>query len=357
MKHFVYFGTYTATSPKEGHRKEGIYVYEYDPSQGFLTFVSTAQNVENPSFLGIHPSRRFLYAVNELHHGQASAFAVDPNNGALTYLNSQPTDGSAPCYVSFDPEGKWLLVPNYGNGTLAVFPILPDGELGPHSDYVVHKGSGPEHGRQENAHAHSVLFDPSGQFVLAADLGIDQVLIYRLDRERGKLIPHQPAFLKMPAGAGPRHMAFHPDGKILYVANELNSSVTACSWDADQGRLESLQTLSTLPAEFQQWNSAADIHMTADGQFLYVSNRGHHSLAIYKAAPDGTLTALGHAPSGGEWPRNFAILPPGYRILVANEHTDNAVTYRIDSASGRLSPTGSQYRVPKPVCVLPVEFP
>jgi 6-phosphogluconolactonase len=351
MKNFVYFGTYTATSPKEPHRKEGIYVYEYDPVNGFLTFSSAVQDVQNPSFLGIHPSRRFLYAVNELHHGQASAFAVDPTSGVLTYLNSQPTDGSAPCYVSFDPEGKWLLVPNYGNGTLAVFPILPSGELGPHSDYVVHKGSG-----QENAHAHSVLFDPSGRFVLAADLGIDQVLVYTLDRERGKLKPHQPTFLKMPAGAGPRHMAFHPNGKVLYIANELNSTVTTCSWDAVQGKLEAVQTFSTLPADFQQWNSVADIHITAEGRFLYVSNRGHHSLAIFQAAPDGTLTPVGHAPSGGEWPRNFALLPPGDRILVANEHTDNAVTYRIDSASGKLIPTGSQYRVPRPVCVLPVQI-
>ncbi len=262
MKNFIYFGTYTATSSKEPHRKEGIYIFEYDPGQGILTFASTVQDVQNPSFLGIHPSRRYLYAVNELHHGQASAFAIDPASGALTFLNSQPTDGSAPCYVSFDPEGKWLLVPNYGNGTLAVFPILAGGELGPHSDYVVHKGAGPDQGRQENAHAHSVLFDPSGQFVLAADLGIDQVLVYRLDRERGKLAPHQPAYLKMPAGAGPRHMAFHPNGKIIYVANELNSTVTSCNWDETAGKLEAVQTLSTLPAEFTQWNSVADIHIT-----------------------------------------------------------------------------------------------
>jgi len=356
MKHFVYFGTYTATSPKESHRKEGIYVYEYDPSQGFLTFASAAQNVQNPSFLGIHPRKPFLYAVNELHHGQASAFRVDPTSGALTYLNSQPTDGSAPCYLSFDPEGKWLLVSNYGNGTLAVFPIQPNGELGPHSDYIVHKGSGLDTGRQENAHAHSVLFDPTGNYVLAADLGIDQVLIYRLDRDCGKLSPHQPAYLTMPAGSGPRHMAFHPNGRIIYVANELKSTVTACSWDALDGRLEARQTLSTLPADFNQWNSVADIHITPDGKYLYVSNRGHHSLAIFKAGLDGMLTPLGYSPSGGEWPRNFAILPPGDRILVANEHSDNAVTYRIDSASGQLIPTGSQYQVPRPVCVLPVQF-
>ncbi len=251
MKNFVYFGTYTGTSPKEPHRKEGIYVYEYGPGQGTLTFASAAQNVQNPSFLGIHPSRPFLFAVNELNHGQASAFSVDPASGALTYLNSQPTDGSAPCYVSFDPEGNWLLVSNYGNGTLAVFPILPNGELGPHTDYVVHKGTGSDKGRQENAHAHSLRFDPSGRFVLAADLGIDQVLVYKLDRERGKLTPHQPAYLELPVGSGPRHLAFHPNGQVVYVANELNSTITTCSWDALNGKLQDPGNIIDFASRFQ----------------------------------------------------------------------------------------------------------
>jgi 6-phosphogluconolactonase len=355
MTHYIYFGTYTQTS-KDAHRKQGIYIYQApsDPRQP-LTFVSAVEDVLNPSFLALHPGKRFLYAVNELWEGQASAFAVNPDTGALSFLNMQPTGGAHPCYLSFDPSGAWLLVSNYSSGSLSVFPIQPDGRLGPRSDLVEHQGKGPNSKRQERTHAHSIRFDPSGQFALAADLGIDHVLVYRLDLQRGKLVPNDPPAAHMTPGAGPRHLAFHPSGQVLYVANELNSTVTACTWDAEKGSIQPFQALSTLPADFQGENIVADIHLAPSGRFLYVSNRGHQSLAAYHVAADGRLTAAGHVSTGGEWPRNFAILPaaaPGEQdqLLVANQYTNNVVAFHI-SENGLPVPTGQVYEVPLPVCV------
>ena len=356
MKHFIYFGTYTQTPTPGLHRKEGIYIYQYDPISQIATFSSVVENVINPSFLGIHPNKRWFYAVNELMEGQVSAFKVDPASGSLRFLNQQPTDGSAPCYVCIDPSGKWLLIPNYGNGTLAVFPILADGRLGPHTDYIEHRGLGTDPSRQENAHAHSVIFDPTGRFALAADLGIDQILIYRLDAEKGKLIPNTPPFTQLVKGAGPRHMAFNLNGKVMFVANELDSTVTAFHWDAKKGTLTAFQTLSTLPKDFTGKSAVADIHLEPSGHFLYISNRGHNSLAVYKVSEEGALTFIECVSTGGNWPRNFAILPPGNLILAANEHTGNAVTFRIDKETGKPVPTGWEYGVPQPVCVLPVEL-
>ncbi len=352
MNQYIYFGTYTQNWPDRSHRKEGIFIYRYSLSSGLLTFHSSVNDVTNPSFLAMHPNRRAFYCVNE-GEGAVSSFAVDRHSGSLTFLNQVTTGGEAPCYLSLDPEAKWVLVSNYGTGSLAVFPILEDGRLGPYTDLVQHQGSGNT-SRQEGAHAHSIIHDPSGKFVLAADLGIDRVLIYRLDRQSGRLIPNQPESLQLPAGSGPRHMVFHPYRRVFYVANELNSTVVACHWDPDLGALSAFQFLSTLPEEWKGESYVADIHLTPDGANLYVSNRGHHSLTCYKIAEDGSLKLVGHVATGGEWPRNFAIFPDGETLLAANERSDNVVEFKIDANSGLPKATGQVISVPKPVCVLPV---
>lgn len=356
MAQTIYCGTYTHTTPNNPHRKEGIYIYQMDPDSGELTLKSTVNDVKNPSFLAIHPHHHTLYAVNELAESQVSAFRVDPETGELRFINQQSTKGSSACYVSLDITGKFVLVSNYGDGTLAVFPIRDDGGLQPLSDRVIHKGKGTDRSRQENAHAHSILPDPSGNFILAADLGIDQVLVYRLEPSIGKLFPHDPPALNLPSGSGPRHMAFHPNNEFIYIGSELGNTVTACSWDSKYGILDAFQTLPTLPGDFTGTSYVADIHITPDGKFLYVSNRGHHSLAIFQVLDDGSLTISGHASSGGQWPRNFAILPSGERMIVANEHTNNILVFQIDLTSGQLHSTSYEYIVPKPVCILPVSL-
>ncbi len=353
MTHYIYFGTYTQNWPDRTHRPEGIYIYQFDPSSGIFTPHSTVNNVTNPSFLAIHPGRQFFYCVNE-GEGMVSAFSVNRQTGILTYLNQQSTGGSGPCYVSLDPEARWVLVSNFGSGSLAVFPIQQDGQIGPYTHLVKHQGASVDASRQKEAHAHSVIFDPSGRFALAADLGIDRVVVYRFDRENGRLIANQPGWIDVPAGSGPRHMVFHPFRRVFYLANELNSSVVACHWNPDEGILSPFQVLSTLPEDWKGESYVADIHMTPDGANLYVSNRGHHSLACYKITSDGNLTPTGHVPTGGEWPRNFAILPDGETLLAANERSNNVVVFKIDHASGLPVPTGQVISVTKPVCVLPV---
>ena len=357
MNRFIYVGTYTQTGRGLAHRPEAIYQYRFDPADGALALLGAARDTLNPSFLAVHPTRRYLFAANELTEGQVSAFAIQARSGALAYLNSQPTRGAAPCYLTCDPSGRWLLAANYSTGSLTVHPIAADGRLGEMAAFIQHEGAGPDSSRQERPHAHSVRFDPTGRFVLAADLGIDQVLVYRLDESTGMLSLHHPPGARLEAGAGPRHFDFHPGGRFVYIANELNSTVMACAWDGQQGVLEKLQVLSTLPPGFTGENFVADIHLTPDGSFLYVSNRGHHSLAAFSVdRHTGLLNALGQSPSGGEWPRNFAIDPGGTFLVCANQNTDNLVVYRINSSDGSLTPTGPSISAPSPVCVLFVDL-
>lgn len=353
MKRLVYIGTYTQSQPDQSHRAQGIFVYRMDPLEGTLTFLSAVESGANPSFLALHPSRRFLYSVNELSEGAVSAFAIHDGVGQLTPLNRQPTFGSAPCYLTCDPDGKWLLVANYGSGSLTVLPILPDGRIAPPTDLVQHR----DLDEGATAHAHSVIFDPGGRFVLAADLGLDRILVYTLDGERGRLLPNDPPGIETWRGAGPRHLAFHPNAPCLYVANELDSTVTAYGWDGEKGLLSSIQTLSTLPKNFTETNSVADIHIDPPGKFLYVSNRGHDSLAIF-AIDDrcGALNPLGHTSSGGQCPRNFALDPYGQFLLVANQNSDTLVVFRVNPATGQLSPTGEVLSIPSPVCVKIVDL-
>ncbi len=353
MNHFIYIGTYTETWGGKKHRPEGIIQFQFNPKEISVDRIGVTRDTKNPSFLAVHPNRHFMYAVNELEESTLSAFAINPGSGALTFINSQPTNGAATCYVSCDPTGHWLMTASYSSGSLAVFPIAADGSLGAMADLVQHQGSSKDPVRQTHPYAHSIRFDPSGRFVLAADLGLDEVKVYRLDDKTGKLQPNDPPALHVAPGAGPRHFDFSPDGRFVYIDAELNSTVTACTWDSRQGVMAEFQTLPTLPAGFKGQSSVADIHLTPGGDWLYVSNRGHDSLAVYAVdRHSGKLEARGHVHSGGQVPRNFAIDPSGKFLLAANQNTGNLVLFRLDLAQGSPVPTGIEAAVPSPVFVL-----
>ncbi len=358
---FIYVGTYT--EPAQKGKAEGISVYQIDPSSGALAKVRTIAGIANPSFLAFDPTHRFLYAVNETESfdgqpgGGVSAFAVDAGAGNLTLLNTQPTYGTFPAHLIVDPTGAYVLAANYGSGNLAVYPIGPDGALGAVTDVVQNTGSGPNRARQEGAHAHMIDFDLSGRYALLVDLGIDKTLVYTLNTATGKLNPHtingQQVSASSAPGAGPRHIAFHPTNRYAYVINELGSTIDVFAWGDIAGTLTALQTISTLPAGFTGESTTAEIVVHPSGNFLYGSNRGHDSIAIFAIDPStGKLTALGHEPTQGKSPRNFAIDPTGTFLLAANQYSDTVVTFRIDPATGKLTPTGAVAPIPTPICLL-----
>ena len=350
---YVYVGAYT-----RGGRADGINAFRLDGASGALSPAGPATPADNPSFLALHPGRPLLYAVHETPPDDGagpgvSAFRVDPAGGALTLLNRQPSHGTSPCYVSLDPAGRFVLVANYGDGKLSVFPVQADGSLGDASDVVQHEGSGPDPRRQQGPHAHSVQFDPGGRFVLACDLGIDRVLVYRLTDD-GKLVPNDPPAVATPPGGGPRHLAFSPDGRFAYVNDEISSALNVLAYDAERGTLELLQTVSTLPAGVAvPRNSTAQVKVHPSGRAVYVSNRGHDSLALFEVQEgSGTVTAAGHQPTGGRTPRNFNLDPTGRVLIAANQDGDSLVAFGADASSGRLTPTGQVTATPAPVCVL-----
>ena len=349
----VYVGTYSRKGSK------GIYIYRMDAATGTLTPVGTASEATNPSFLAVDPACRHLYAVNETGEfdgqpgGGISAFAIDAKTGALTYINSQRTHGGAPCHASVDRSGRYVYAANYMGGNAAAFPIRADGGLEPASDVVQHTGSGPNERRQRGPHAHSINLDPANRFAFVADLGIDKVMAYDLDLDGGTLPPAAVPFTEVEAGAGPRHLAFHPNGKFAYLITEMGSTIVAYAYDAAQGIFTELQTVPALPEDFDGRSTCADIHVTPGGKYVYGSNRGHDSLVCYAIdTKTGLLTYVGHTSTGGKTPRNFAIDPSGTFLFAANQDTDNIVTFRIDDATGALTPTGQVIDVPMPVCVL-----
>jgi 6-phosphogluconolactonase len=348
---WVFIGTYTSG------KSEGIYRSQLDLKSGELTPPELAAKVENPSFLAVHPGGHLLYAAGELNNfegkpgGAVSAFSIDPKTGGLTLLNQQSSRGSGPCHLVVDPSGKNVLVANYGGGSVAVLPIGGDGRLQPASSFIQHEGKGTDPRRQEGPHAHSINVDQNGKHAVVADLGLDKLLVYHFNAETGELSPNDPPSTPVAAGAGPRHFAFHPSGRFAYVINEMHSTVTAFDYDAKQGRLIRLQTLSTLPKE-HQGNSTAEIQVHPSGKFLYGSNRGHNTLAIFAVDVNtGRLTAMGHQPTGGRTPRNFGIDPSGAFVLAANQGSDSVVVFQVDQETGRLTPTGHSIDVPNPVCV------
>lgn len=355
---FVYVGTFTGFPPHPRGKAEGIYVFRMDPSSGDLTLVHTATDVPNPSFLALHPSQRYLYAVNAVPEidghvgGAVSAFVVDRATGGLTFLNRQSTGGAGPCHVSVDQTGRYVMAANYGGGSVAMFPIQSDGRLGPASDFVQHVGSSVNPERQQGPHAHSINLDPTNRYALVADLGLDKVLVYRLDFAHGKLVPNDPPFVAVAPGAGPRHLDFHPSRRYAYVINEIGSTITAFDYDALRGTLREIHTVPTLPNGYSGTNSCADLHVHPSGRFLYGSNRGHDSIVIYAIdEATGRLAHVGHQSTGGRTPRNFAIDPGGSLLLAANQDTDNIVTFRIDQQSGKLTPTGQEVKALTPVCL------
>jgi 6-phosphogluconolactonase len=348
---YVYVGTYTRKESK------GIHVYTFDPTSGALDLASVAE-IENPSYLALHPNKQVLYAVGELSQfqgrptGAVSAFAIDAETGALTLLNQQPSEGQGPCYVTVDRAGAYVYLANYGSGTAAVFPILEDGRLGEASDRVQHEGSGPNPNRQQGPHAHSINLDPDNRFAFVADLGIDRLMIYRVDETPGTLVPHTPPYTEVTGGSGPRHFDFHPSGRYAYLINEMGNTMMAFDYDPEQGALEHLQTVPTLPEDFDGKNTTADIHVHPTGAFLYGSNRGHDSVVAYAIdAEDGTLSYVDRTSTQGATPRNFALDPTGTYLVAANQNGDNLVTFRIDPETGKLTPTGHETPVSMPVCV------
>jgi 6-phosphogluconolactonase len=348
----VYVGTYT-----DG-RSKGIYLFRMDLTSGQLTPIGLAAETANPSFLAIHPNHRYLYAVNEIGNfegtdsGAVSAFALDPVTGKLTPLNQQSSRGGGPCHLIVDREGKDVLVANYGGGCVAVLPIQPGGRLGPATCFIQHHGSSVNPQRQKEPHAHSINLDAANRFALAADLGLDKILIYRFDPDKGTLVPSDPAAAAVAPGSGPRHVAFHPNGRWAYVINEMASTVTTFDYDPKAGTLTTVQTVSTLPEGFTGSNTTAEIQIDPSGRFLYGSNRGHDSLAIFAIDPStGRLTPVGRESTGGKNPRNFLIDPTGHYLLAANQDSDNIVVFRIDLQTGQLTRTGQVAEVPKPVCI------
>lgn len=349
----VYIGTYTRAG------SEGIYLLHFNAENGRLEFKGLACAVENPSFLALHPDKPLLYAVGQMQDaegktaGAVNAFAIHPDDGQLTLLNAQPTLGAGPCHLAVDPSGKHVAVANYSSGSVTALPIMDDGRIGEAACHIEHSGSSVHPERQRGPYAHSVTFDASGRFVFAADLGVDKMFIYRLDADRGILEANDPASVSLAPGAGPRHFVFHPTGRFAYAVNELNNTVTAFTYDAAMGRLDTIQSIGTLPEDFSEPNTTAEIRVHPSGKFLYASNRGHDSIAVFAVDADtGRLTSLGQTATQGSTPRNFNLDPTGRFLIAANQASNNLAVFRINPDSGALEFTGQVVEVPTPVCVL-----
>jgi len=343
----LYIGTYTSTT------SEGIYVYRMNSETGELKKFSSNKS-ENPSFLTLDRSRRFLYAVNEVNQfegkasGAVSSYAIDAT-GKLKFLNQQASMGADPCHLTVDRRRSSLLVANYTGGNLALLPIRSDGTLEPAADIKRHEGKGIKE-QQNGPHAHCIILDASERYALAADLGIDKVMIYSFSPSLHELLPARQPSASLKAGAGPRHLTLHPNGRFVYVINELDSTLTTLKYNA--GTLTTVDTVSTLPTGFSGTSYCADVHVSPSGKFLYGSNRGHNSIVVFALdARTGKPTLVEHVSTEGKWPRNFVIDPAGRFLLVANQHTDNVVVFKIDPGTGRLQPSGQVAEVPVPVCL------
>lgn len=358
--YWVYVGTYTGGNGPE--RSRGIYLMELDTRSGELGAPRLAAASSSPSFLAIHPNREFLYAVNEdmpgSREGGVSAFAIDQSRGTLTPLNQQPSAGSGPCHLVVDRQGQNVLVANYGSGSGGCLPIERDGRLRPPSSTYQHRGRVADPRRQGGPHAHSINLDASNRYAFVADLGLDEIRIYAFDPARGRLAPHSPPSVKVAPRSGPRHFAFSPDGRYGYVINEISRTVTAFAYDADNGVLTEIQTISTVPADAPPGGSTAEVQVHPSGKFLYGSNRGHDSIAIFAINPTtGKLTCVGFEPTRGKTPRNFAIDPTGALLLAENQDSNTIVVFRIDPQNGTLKATGQAVKVPVPVCIKMIPRP
>lgn len=353
-KMLLYVGTYTSNT-----KSEGIYVYLFDSGTGELNLHNTVKGIEEPSFLTIDQKHRNLYAVNELvdyegkPSGSVSAFAIDQETGNLSFLNRQSSLGGAPCHITTSDNGKFALVANYLGGNISVFPIEKRGMIGSAVDVVRFSGSGPNKERQLSPHAHSVTLDRNNQFAFAADLGTDRVMIFEFNKYNGRLSPNRAqAFFQTRAGAGPRHFTFHPNGRLAFVINELDSTISSLAYDEKAGRLTEIKTISTISGESSVANTCADIHVSPDGKTLYGSNRGQDTIAAFMInQKSGVISPVENIATGGKRPRNFAIDPAGNFLLAANQETNNISILNIDKTTGRLKSTGITAEVPSPVCL------
>jgi 6-phosphogluconolactonase len=351
-KYLVFVGTYT------GKGSEGIYSFSFDPSTGVAGSIVLAVKTDNPSFLATDKQGKFLYAVNELdksnnqHGGALSTFSVNRKSGKLDFLGQVSSLGEWPAHLSLDKTGRFLLVANYGGGNYAVFPLDNDGKPAKHSAFVQNEGSGADPKRQEAPHAHFIQVTNDNRFVMVADLGTDKIMIHQFDETTGAFLPANPGFIQLDLGAGPRHFAFAPSGKQLYILNELSSTIMVFDYEPDAPTFTRKQTISTLPDHFTGDNTTAEILVDAKGRFLYASNRGDNSIVQYSIdSENGSLTPVAWVPSGGETPRNFEIDPTGKWLFVANQNSDNIIIFSIDQESGRLVQTAGLIKVSAPVCL------
>jgi 6-phosphogluconolactonase len=344
----VYVGTYT----RNGSR--GIYAFRFSDS-GKLNPIGLAAESINPSFLAEHPNHKFLYAVNEGGgKSSVSSFSIDAKSGKLTPLNEVSAGGNGPCHLAVDRTGKWLLVANYGDGTMGVIPVKPDGKLGEPASVEKHTGSSANQQRQRGPHAHMVVFSPDNKYLLLADLGLDKIFVYKFDATSGKLTANEPQAGTVEPGAGVRHFAFHPNGRVVYAINEMGNTVTAFHWDAAKGTLTSFQSVPTLPESFKGNNSTAEIVINRAGTRVYGSNRGHDSIALFSVDRDKlTLTPMDHTPTLGKTPRNFTLDPSGKFLIAANQDSSDITIFRVHPNTGQLTPVGQPVKdAPVPVCVL-----
>ncbi|MGM0530824.1 MAG: lactonase family protein [Bacteroidota bacterium] len=350
-KDILYVGTYSQRGSK------GIYVFEFDRNAIQLDLVQTVPGKESPSFLAVHPNGEYLYAVyregmtEDTRNGTVAAFDIG-SSGKLTLLNERSSEGVGPCHVSVDPEGEYVYVSNYSDGSLSVYPVHQNGKLAEASDVIVHEGSGPNSDRQEGPHMHSMIPARNGRYVYASDLGTDVITAYRLNREEGTLSATGNQRTKAKPGSGPRHFDIHPSGNFAYSAEELTSTIAAYSVESSNGALNFIERKSLIPEDFTENNTAADIQVSPDGRFVYVSNRGHSSLAIFSTdRQSGEMALEGHADVHGERPRNFLMDRKGEFVFVANRNSDDVVVFRRNQETGELKFTGEKVTVPAAVCV------
>jgi 6-phosphogluconolactonase len=348
----------------EASNGKGIAVYDYDEKTGQFTFLSEKEGTDNPHFMHVDERSLMVYAVSEVwgwNEGIVTAYQLDPTAGTLRYINKQATLGSITCYVSLDTTGKYALVANYSwcaedddnlpDQVVATFPVRPDGGLGSPISSYAHAGSGPEP-RQQQSHAHFIQVTPDNRFVVVADLGIDQLLVYRFDVATGEMHPAETPSFSLAPGSGPRHFSFHPGGRFAYVINEIASTIVALEFDPVNGTFTELQVVSTLPEDYTGANDSADLHISEDGRFIYGSNRGHDSIAAFSIdAETGHLSLVGHQSSLGKKPRNFALDPSGRRMVVANQDSDSLTVFEVDRDTGALTPTSDRVDTGTPLCV------
>lgn len=351
-KEVIYIGTF------DRNESQGLYVYEFNPETLKMTKIQTVNDRKGPNFQAIGPAGNYLYSVSgeafsdTSKAGTITAYRIDQKTGKLTLINEQSIGGVGPAHVSVDPKGRFVYASNYGSGSLSVFAIQENGGLSPAIEVIQHQGSSINKERQQAPHVHSIIPSPDGRFIYVSDLGTDQIKIYKVNQETGNLSPAETPYFKSTPGAGPRHFVIHPNGKVAYSVEELSSAIAVLKIDPSTGALTQIQHISTVPEDYEGENFPADIHISPNGQFLYTSNRGHNSLAIYKIdEATGKLMPVGYQQVKGKWPRNFRIGQRGTFVWAANLNSDNVVLFKRDKATGKLSYTGTQVKVPAPVCV------